>query len=791
VNQDKMTANDFERGWRFLLGDEGAASAPEYDDSCWRPVTLPHDWSIEGVFDPDAPAGGGGGYLPTGVGWYRKTFTLTSGPGLKQFLYFDGVYMNSDVWINGRYLGHRPYGYSAFEHDLTPFLQPNGRKNVIAVRVDNSLQPNSRWYSGSGINRHVQLRTRPYLHIDPFGCSLTTGGIGAAPGDPQTAAWADVDARIRVRVGWYPEPDPVPAWDHAPDGAPSHQCRLTVRIVGADGAVAGESTAAFALTENSDATIASRIRLTRPALWSPDAPSLYRLRCTLSDGDVAVEEQEFTLGVRTAEFDAQQGFLLNGVKTILKGVCLHHDAGCLGSAVPERAWRRRLGLLKEMGCNALRLSHCPFPSEVYDLCDEIGFLVMDEAFDEWNEGYVDGWREGTWGKCANSYHLYFDQWAETDLRTMIRRDRRHPCVVIYSVGNEIPEQGRPDACPKLLRLLQVAREEDPTRAVTMGCDNAWQADRTGLMDLLDVAGYNYVHRKYPDFYRTLHREHPTRRLLGTETHTYYDYWRAVRDNPAVAGEFIWAGIDYLGEAEWPRVMSVPSPIDVCAFPKPHFFYYRAIWSNHPTVHIAVERPGAKPPVEWDLPDVHSHWNWVGGETPLKVVCYSNCDEVELFLNGRSLGASERIPDGSPVHTWAVRYEPGSLMAVGRSGGVAVEHVLQTAGAARRLRLLADTAAVAADGWDVAHVEVCIVDAEGAPVADAEVPVRAVVTGAGMVAAMASADPCGHTPYQSDTHRTYQGRVLVVVRALIGLLGDIRVEVTSPGLEGAELHIACG
>jgi beta-galactosidase len=260
----------------------------------------------------------------------------------------------------------------------------------------------------------------------------------------------------------------------------------------------------------------------------------------------------------------------------------------------------RLRRLKEMGCNALRLSHCPFPTEVYDFCDEMGFMVMDEAFDEWNEGYTPGLVEGTWGKCEAGYHLYFDQWAETDLRAMIRRDRRHPCVLIYSVGNEVPEQPRPSALRKLTRLMQIVRDEDPTRPVTMGCDFAWEADQTGLMDLLDVAGYNYVHRKYPDFYVSLHRDHPGRKLLGTETHQYFDYWRAVKDNPAVAGEFIWAGIDYLGEAKWPRVNSTSSPIDKCGFPKPHFHYFRAIWCDDPCVFLAVERPGAKPAVEWTL-----------------------------------------------------------------------------------------------------------------------------------------------------------------------------------------------
>ena len=790
--RDGVRANTFEEDWRFFLGDEAAACRPEYDDGHWRRVMLPHDWSIEGAFDPQAPCGGGGGYLPTGVGWYRKTFPAAGEADLRHFLCFDGVYMNSDVWINGHYLGRRPSGYTPFEHDITPFLVAGGR-NVAAIRVDNSFQPNSRWYTGSGINRHVHLRTRPCVHIHPWGCSVETTAIGpasAAGGIPQ-AAWAEVAVSMCVRVGWFPESRPAPDWERAPGRTAARAYRLTVRAVDAEGASVGEWHTGFRLREHSQKVVTGRMRLDRPCLWSPESPFLYRLQCTLRVGDAVVDAHEFPLGVRTAAFDADRGFLLNGAKTVLRGVCLHHDAGCLGSAVPERAWRRRLGQLKEMGCNALRLSHCPFPGEVYDLCDELGFLVMDEAFDEWNEGSVAGWRQGTWGKCDSGYHLHFDQWAEADLRAMIRRDRRHPCVVIYSVGNEIPEQGRPEATGKLRRLRRIVREEDQTRPVTMGCDLPWLAERTGLMDLLDVAGYNYVHRRHPDYYAALHREHPTRKLLGTETHTYFDYWRAVRDNPAVAGEFLWAGVDYLGEAEWPRVMSVPAPINTCGMTKPHFWHYRALWSDRPTVFLTVERPGAKAPAEWDLPDVQSHWDWDRVDAPLKVFCYSNCEQVELLLNGRSQGAHGRAADGSPVFCWQVCYEPGSLTAVGRAGGTALaEHTLRTAGPPYRLAVHTDTTVLAADGRDVAHLEVSVVDAEGVPIHDREAEVSATVSGPGQIAGMSSADPCGHTPYSATTHRTHQGRVLVVVRGRVGELGTLRVELSSPCLRGAVSALTC-
>ncbi|MDR3706820.1 MAG: glycoside hydrolase family 2 TIM barrel-domain containing protein [Capsulimonadaceae bacterium] len=772
---------DFEDEWRFFLGDDSRAARPEYDDSAWRIVDLPHDWSVEGEFD--ASHTGATASLPTGVGWYRKSFTALASADKKHYVHFDGVYMNSDVWINGRYLGRRPYGYSAFEYDITPFLAKDSAANVIAVRVDNSKQPNSRWYSGSGIFRHVWLIERNVLHIDPWGCSIATASLS------EGAALATVDVAIRVMVARFAETIRVGQKSETQDETSSCSCTLTTVIEDAAGRIVAEKSRRFAMLEHSATTISEQFAVANPNLWSPSNPYLYRVRTTLRDGVSVVDEQTFPLGIRTAVFDADQGFVLNGVKTHLKGVCLHHDAGCIGAAVPERTWRRRLRLLKDMGCNALRLSHCPFPAEVYDFCDEMGFLVMDEAFDEWTEGYTPGLVEGTWGKCEAGYHLYFDQWSETDLRTMIRRDRRHPSIVIYSVGNEIPEQGRPSALPKLKRLIEITREEDPTRPVTMGCDFAWEANQVGLMDMLDVAGYNYVHRKYPDYYVSIHRDHPQRKLLGTETHQYFDYWRAVKDNPAVAGEFIWAGHDYLGEAAWPRIQSVSSPIDLCSYPKPHYYYYRAIWSGAPSVYLAVERPGASPHVDWTLPDVHAHWNWEGVEA-LKVVCYSNCEEIHIELNGRTLGVSRANPDGSPIHTLQAPFEPGCLKAIGKIGGrVVAEHELRTAGAPARIRLTADTLVMTADGNDVAHVDVAIEDENGLRVPDAAVSVTAEVTGSAALFAMAAPDPSNHTCFRSSTHATYRGRALVVLRSLAGETGAVELIVSAPGLPSSTLSLA--
>lgn len=523
----------FENDWLFFLGDDSSAYRPDYDDSDWRLLDVPHDWSIEGEFD-EAHYGQLAS-LPTGIGWYRKKFQAASGKETRQFIHFDGVYMNSDVWINGRYLGRRPFGYIPFEYDITPFLAKGDGMNVVAVRVDNSKQPNSRWYSGSGIFRHVWLIERNVLHIDAWGCSIATASLDLTNGPVAT-----IDVGIRVKVTRYPESLEDDHSLSAEPKKPERQCTLVTRIEDADGRLIAQKTNRFVMPEHTQTTIADRFDIANPNLWSPESPYLYHVRATLNDGVSNVDEQLFPLGIRTAVFDSDQGFLLNGVKTYLKGVCLHHDHSCIGAAVPERTWRMRLGLLKEMGCNALRLSHCPFPSEVYDFCDEMGFMVMDEAFDEWNEGYTPGLVEGTWGKCDAGYHLYFDQWAETDLRTMIRRDRRHPCIVIYSIGNEVPEQPRPSVLTKAAKLMQIAGEEDPTRPVTMGCDFSWEADRIGLMDLLDVAGYNYVGRanpvcRYPDYYDTIHRDHPKRKLVGTETNQFFDYWRAVKDNPAVAG----------------------------------------------------------------------------------------------------------------------------------------------------------------------------------------------------------------------------------------------------------------
>jgi len=775
-------------GWRFTLGDAAGAERPGFDDRTWRRLDLPHDWSIEGTPREDAPGGGRVGFYPSGVGWYRKAFRLPAGPRARRaWLELDGVHMNSEVWVNGVRLGRRPNGYVSFAYDITPHLVAG--VNVVAVRVDNSAQPNSRWYTGSGIYRHVWLTLADPLHVGHWGTYVTT----------PRADSAGAEAVVKTRV----END---------GGAPRRGVLRSV-VVDSAGREVARAEAPFTLAAGQKIELEQRIPVASPRLWSVETPYLYSLRSEVLGGARAVDVVTTPFGLRSIAYDKDKGFLLNGRRVKMRGVNLHHDAGGLGAAVPERVWERRLETLKAMGVNAIRTSHNPPAPEFLDLCDRLGFLVMDEVFDEWTQG-----------KVAEGYHKYFAEWSERDVVDFVHRDRNHPSVVLWSAGNEIGEQTMPNGAQVLRRLLETFHREDPTRPVTTGNDNIAADGRPATLEFLnalDIVGYNYVDRwreRRELFAEQDRHDHPDWKMIGTESGSIFqsfDEKYSLGDDPKVvrpnytsgmlqaerlwkwiemrdyfAGNFMWTGIDYLGESTWPFKGFASGALDVTGHPKDAYYLYQSLWTDKPVLRL------------------FPHWNWPGREGQvIPVLAYSSCNIVELFLNGRSLGekrlefpaqgtaggwntyALPRVyPTTSDLHlSWDVPYEPGVLKAVGkrRDGTPACEAEVRTAGRPGALRLSADRDTVTTGMGDVAHVSFEIVDSAGTVVPVADNLVRFTITG-GSVLMLDNANLRELEPYRSDSRRAFNGRGLAILRATQP--GTIRLTAVADGLTPASVTI---
>ncbi len=529
---------DFDANWLFSKGDQTAGMMPELDDSTWRAVNVPHDWSIEGPFSPDFASGTG--FVPGGIAWYRKHFQLdASAKGKLVEIEFDGVYDNSEVWVNGQLVGGRPYGFESFQCDLTPYLKWNAGDNIIAVRVDHSRIADSRFYTGSGIDRNVRLCITDPLRIAQWGTSVTTPRI--------TGGSATVHIETTIE-------------NHS---AAERKFTLQSDIFSPDGKISGSVSTSVSAPANSSQTLSQDVKVPQPQRWSVESPSLYTVKSSLTSGEAAIDETATPFGIRTALFDPDKGFLLNGVPTKLKGVCIHHDAGSLGAAVPDKVLERRLLLLKEIGVNAIRTSHNPPDPVLLNLCDRLGFLVMDEAFDEFTPGknkWVQGWNAGV--PSHFGYSEIFDQWAVTDLKDMVRRDRNHPCIVLWSIGNEVDYANDPFTDPVLGKdykpgnppatdlvkcaapLVAAVKSLDRTRPVTAALANVLMSNAVGLPEVLDAVGYNYQEARYAED----HAKYPTRIIYGSENSHTYAAWQAVEANKYISGQFLWTGIDYLGEA---------------------------------------------------------------------------------------------------------------------------------------------------------------------------------------------------------------------------------------------------
>lgn len=759
----------FDDDWRFLKGDATGAEKPDFDDSAWRKVDAPHDWSIEGPFDEKNPTGRGGGFLPSGVGWYRKRFTLSAGrapygaENRRVFVEFDGVMANSDVWINGFHLGRRPYGYVSFAYELTGHLNyGEDRPNVIAVRADTSAQPASRWYSGAGLYRHVRLVTANPVHVEHWGTVVTTPHVTAR------------GATVRV------ESEVVNQSEAARD------ISLQVALYGPDGQlVKTAETGRQRIEPGRVVVFRQEIEVENPRRWDVNDPALYVAAARVQWGRVELDEVAVRFGIREFHFDAATGFWLNGRNFKLKGVCLHHDGSAFGAAVPLHVWERRLETLKQLGVNAVRTAHNPPAPEFLDLCDRLGLLVMDEMFDCW-----------TVGKNPYDYHLYFDEWSLKDTRDTVRRDRNHPSVILYSAGNEIHDTPRADLAKRILSSLVAAfHESDPTRPVTQALfrPNVSHDYDDGLADLLDVVGQNYRENEI----LAAHRQKPTRKILGAENTHVREAWLALRDNPPYAGQFLWTGVDYLGESPgWPLVANNFGLLDRTGTPRPLAFQRQSWWSAKPMVYVA-RRVAPTPLAPTDpgygqdrRPQVlFSDW------TPREqsphdenVEVYSNCERVELWLNGKSLGSLPRPADERP-RNWKVPFAPGTLKAVGTNGGkVVAAYELRTAGRPARVVLSTDLERLSPNWDDVAYVNATVVDARGVNVPDAADLITFKVSGPGRVVAVDSGDNSSHEPFQATERRAYQGRCFALVRAS-ATTGSINVTAYAPGLVSGSVSIA--
>ena len=783
---------NFDKGWRFALADSVQMSALDYNDSKWHTLNVPHDWAIEGDFSASAPSGNSGGALPGGIGWYRKTFTVDNADkGKMMYIDFDGVYMNAKVWINGTLLGQRPYGYSSFRYDLTPYIIYGG-KNVVAVRVDNSDQPNSRWYSGCGIYRHVWLNKTARIHVAHWGTHVVAEGN-----------------KVKVDV----------TVDN-PDNA-----KFAVRntLLDREGRVVGKAMG-----------IKSVIKVSKPKLWSCESPYIYTLRTEIVAGGKVVDTYETTTGFRTFKFDAAKGFSLNGKSMKINGVCQHHDLGCLGAAINEDALHRQLRILKEMGTNAIRCSHNPPAPELLAMCDTMGFIVMDESFDMWRRR-----------KTQNDYARFFDEWAERDLTDLVLRDRNHPSILMWSIGNEVLEQwssadadnltaeqanlilnaghdastlahGEELSVNSILtrNLCAIIRRYDTTRPITAGCNEPDPKNHLFKSGALDIIGFNYHHQWVKDvpknfpgqpfifsesvsalqtrgFYMMpsdkvykapvewwLPYQDPSFQCSAYDnmhaswSSTHEETWDVVKHNDFVGGQFIWTGFDYIGEPTpygFPARSSYFGLIDLAGFPKDTYYMYQSEWTDKQVLHL------------------FPHWNWLEGQDIDMWCYYNNADEVELFINGRSQGVKAK-KDSHEYHLmWRVKFEPGEVKAVARKDGkVVADKVIRTAGALAALSLTADRTHFGKNpnGDNLAFITVEVVDKDGNLCPRAEDQIFFDVEG-GRIVGTDNGNPVSMERFKEPKRKAFNGKCLVVV-ATDG--GDVKLKARGYQLQGGEILI---
>ena len=797
---------NFDKGWRFILADSAQMSLAMYDDSAWRMLNVPHDWAIEGDFSASAPSGNSGGALPGGVGWYRKSFEVAAADKGKLFyIDFDGVYMNAKVWINGQLLGQRPYGYSSFRFDLTPHLK-FGARNVVAVRVDNSDQPNSRWYSGCGIYRHVWLVKTEKIHVAHWGTHVVAEGN-----------------KVSVSVSI--------------DNNTTSQQTVVVRnkIISPAGVQVASASKKLSLNPSAKSIRSlSQLKVSRPQIWSCETPYIYKVVTTIEQNGKVVDTYETPTGFRTFKFDAEKGFSLNGKSMKINGVCQHHDLGCLGAAVNEDALYRQLRILKEMGTNAVRCSHNPPAPELLAMCDTMGLIVMDESFDMWRRR-----------KTKNDYARFFDQWAERDLTDLVLRDRNHPSILMWSIGNEVLEQwssadadtlsaeqanlilnaghdastlshGTEMSVNSLLckNLCEIIRRLDNTRPITAGCNEPDPKNHLFKSGALDIIGFNYHHQWVKDvpknfpgkpfifsesvsalqtrgFYMMpsdsvykapiewwLPYQDPSFQCSAYDnmhaswSSTHEETWDGVKHNDFVGGQFIWTGFDYIGEPTpygFPARSSYFGIVDLAGFPKDSYYMYQSEWTDKQVLHL------------------FPHWNWLDGQHIDLWCYYNNADEVELFINGRSQGVKAKKDDHEYHLMWRVKFEPGEVKAVARKNGkVVAEKTIRTSGAPAQLRMTSDRIRFGnnPNGDNLAFITVEVIDKDGNLCPRADDQVFFEVEG-GRIVGVDNGNPISMERFKDTKRKAFNGKCLVVV-ATDG--GDVTVRAKGYQLGGSEVMV---
>lgn len=791
LGQSARKKINFNDSWKFHLGDVIGARYLDFDDHDWKAVDVPHDWSIHQAFSPDNASSQA--YLPGGIGWYRKTFTLPKNYKEKKVkILFNGVYHNSKVWINGHYLGNRPNGYVSFSYNLTNYLNYGTEENVIAVRVDHSHEADSRWYTGSGIVGNVWLKVMNPVHFAQWGIFITT------PKAKRSAASVQVISEI------------VNSTDQAR--------KLTIQQTVSDSTGNSRSInqRIVRIPSHSHRKIKQKLKVENPSLWAPAHPHLYKMKSIIKDGNRIVDKKLTSFGIRTFKFDTDEGFFINGKSLEIKGVCLHNDAGSLGSAFHKREWRYRLQLMKEMGANAIRTGHSPPAPGLLDLADEMGFLVVVEAFDEWRLGkkkWIQGRNVGQdlgASGFKKYYSLYgysdfFEKWAKRDIQDMVRHFRNHSSVIMWSIGNEIDYPNDPYTDPqrndyKKWRpsawhiteiahdLYEYVKEVDSTRPVTAAIANAPLANRIGYTQVLDVVGYNYQ----PQYYEEDHKKFPDRKIYGSETGESYQAWLTAKNNDYVAGQFIWTGVDYLGEAgEFPDRGFASEFVTLDDYRKPGFYYRKSLWTDKPMVYIATINPksGKEKPLSVSYPHVISSWNWKSYQgNEIKIMVFTNCESIELFLNNRSLGTKKLANSNKHILYWEVPYQAGTLKAVAKTNEKKVRtYKLETTGDPYKVVLKPRHTQIEANDGDIVSINVLVTDQEGNIVPNADNLVHFTVDGTGKNIGAGNANLYGIYLYKDNKVKVYHGKSRIVLQSN-GQEGAIHLTATSEELKSAKIVI---
>ncbi|MDR0833033.1 MAG: DUF4982 domain-containing protein [Candidatus Symbiothrix sp.] len=739
----KMTRID--KDWRFHLGDVENGQLVAFNDSDWRQLDVPHDWSIEGEYDSLAITKRGGGYLPAGVGWYRKTLIVPqSDAGKRVFVEFGGVMANSDVWINGHHLGHHPFGYVPLLYDLTGYITFDGKPNILAVRADNTPQPASRWYTGAGIYRHVELITVDPVHFERYGVFITT------PEASREKATVAVQASV------------------ANQSKTDRTLQVQTTITSPAGKSLKSEPTSITVKAGQTAVCEQTIAVNSPELWDMDAPNIYTAVTTLSENGKVIDDQTNTFGIRYFSFESETGFWLNGRNVKLLGACVHHDGGAVGAAVPASVWQRRFEQLKAVGCNAIRGAHAPMDPAFYELCDRMGLLLLDEVFDTWTAAKPNG---------EKAYNLYFPDWWAIDTGIALKRVRNHPSIILYSLGNEIRDDvNSVNGRQRFLNLRNLTKRIDSTRPITMALFRAKMMGlyENGFSEMLDVIGQNYAETALVDAWS----EKPGRKIIGTENTPSRSGWLVARDTPAYAGMFIWTGFDYLGEADWPKIAWSEALFDRNGGWKHSSWERQSWWTDKPMVHI-VRR------------DTTLRANWLDDWTPASPIdtafvnVSSNCEEVELYLNGQSLGKQQTPKDDAP-NSWKVLYAPGTIKVIGRNGSKDVAiHEHTTAAKPAKLVLEAERSELINDWEEVVYVTATVVDKHGIRCPNTPTKIKFDISGPGELVSVDNSDNFSHEKYKTNEKTNYKGRVLAIIRATAPS-GKVTLRASAPGLGSSQV-----